>query len=211
MDNTAAEIAKLVSVLSDQEPKSWQIYAGKPWAYGSIQQRDRIEQVAHYCAERWPGDLIEIGCYYGATTLRLLKAARKYERRVIGIDPWKVGTQNCTGGEYKEFMENVRPWIDILDIVKKSSQDKAATDYVAERELCFAFIDGLHTYKAAYSDILTVGHCAGVIAVDDILWNDGVSRAFAEGAERLGRQIFRHKLCREGYLLHANSYRNDQD
>lgn len=199
MGDVAAEITGIINILSDQEPDSFK--RDKPWARGCIQQRDRIEQIATFSAERWPGDLIEIGAYYGATTLRLLKIARKYERRVIAIDPWEVGTQNCKGGEYEAFVENTRAWADILDIVRKSSLDEEAIRYVMERDLCFAFIDGRHTYKACYSDILTVGHCAGIIAVDDILWDGNLIRAFNEAAIDLNRQILKHKLIREGYLL----------
>lgn len=201
LGNIAAELTKIIGTLSDREPESFEIYRNKPWAHGSLQHRDRIEQIAIFSAERWPGDLIEIGAYYGATTLRLLKIARRFKRRVIVIDPWEIGTQNCKGGEYEAFIENTRAWADILDIVRKPSQDEEAIRYVMERYLCFAFIDGRHTYEAAYSDALMVGHCAGIIAMDDILWNSAVSRAFEESSERLERQMVRHNLCREGYLL----------
>lgn len=194
-------VADIVHTLIDAEPATFEIYRDKPWAQGSAQQRDRIEAVADYCAKRWDGDLIEIGAYYGATTMRLLKVARKYQRRVIAIDPWEIGTQNCEGPEYEGFLQNTSPWADILDIVRMSSLDEKAIRYVTERELCFAFIDGLHSHKSCYSDILTVGHSAGVIVVDDVLWDGNLLRALQDAAERLERQIFRHRFIREGYLL----------
>jgi len=171
--------------------------------HGSNQQRQRIALIAELCAQRYPGDLVEIGAYIGQTTVRLAEVARKYHRRVIAVDPWEPGTQNCEGWEYDAFLQNIEPYADIVDVVRASSLDKSTKALIAKRPLCFAFVDGLHTYDACLSDICTVAH-AGIIVVDDVLWSDELMRAFRHGAYKTRRIPVHHPLCREGYLIRAN-------
>lgn len=169
------------------------------WAQGGRSQSKRLFAVALQCASRLPGVLVEIGCFRGQTTIELLKIAKQYNRHVIAVDPWQAGTQDCYGGEYEEFLETVRDYYDYLEIIRLSSMIPAAIAKLKATPICFAFIDGLHTYEAAASDIEAVRHCAGVIAVDDISWNHGVRTAFFEvGWDKL--QV-RHPALREGYLL----------
>ena len=168
---------------------------------GSLHQKERIASVADYCMRGWGGDLIEIGCFRGETTRLLARAAKKYNRRVIALDPWKLGTQNCDGGEYEMFLENIEPYKDVVDIIRLSSLNPKAIALVKNRELCFAFVDGLHSYDACLKDIETVAHCNSIIAVDDLLWCADVERAFHKGAEVIGRSKLHLPLCREGYLV----------
>ncbi len=69
------------------------------------------------------------------------------------------------------------------------------------RLLSFAFIDGLHTYAACLSDIRTVSHTLGAIAVDDIRYMDELMFAFRRGAYITGRIPLHLAMCREGYLI----------
>ena len=50
-----------------------------------------------------------------------------------------------------------------VDIIKK----------IKSINICFASVDGLHTKEACYSDIMSVSHCSGVIAVDDVINSKG--------------------------------------
>lgn len=198
-----ADIEAIVAAHIDREPES---FSGEgewasPWTKGTIQWRERTEPIARYCAEHWPGDLVEIGCYCGQSTVLFAEIAREHGRRVIAVDPWAVGTANCDGHEYGEFIKATEPWKDIIDIVRLPSQDPEAIAYLAGRELCFALVDGLHQYEAAYSDIMAVAHCNGIIAVDDLLWNVDVERAFYDAQADTLRTIVRHDLIKEGYLL----------
>jgi hypothetical protein len=70
---------------------------------GAVRQRDRLSWVAEWRARTYPGDFVEIGAYMGETTVRLAQVAQAYGRRVIVVDPWQVGTQNCEGHEYDIF------------------------------------------------------------------------------------------------------------
>lgn len=134
---------------------------------GSEGQRDRIYELAMVLltANR-RRDLVEIGCLNGSTTQRLAIAAREMNRKVVAIDPWTIGTQNCNGGEYENFMEAIEPFKEYVDVVRLRSDDPAVRPHIP-KQLAMAFVDGLHTYEAALQDILMVQH-AEVIVVDDV-------------------------------------------
>lgn len=177
--------------------------------YGATQNRLRVETVARYCAEHWEGDLVEIGCLYGGTTVLIAAVAREYNRRVIAVDPW-LELPFYADNPYGIFCRTMEPYKDIVDIVKMSSLTEEAIAYVKTRPLCFAYVDGLHTYEAVSSDIRTTAHCAGIVSVDDLIespaapyYNEHIRRAFGEGAKSLCRTPMLHYLCREGYLTPA--------
>lgn len=172
---------------------------------GYLRQRDRLRWIAEMCAEQWDGDFIEIGAHIGETTRVLAELARQYKRRVIVVDPWETGTPGCNGWEYDVFVDNVVLYKNLIDVIRLSSLDKQAIEQVKARPLCFAYVDGLHAYRACLSDILTVSHCQGIIAVDDIHWNVNLMRAFSVGADATWRlSVLRGTPpMREGYLLPA--------
>ncbi|MBU0846869.1 class I SAM-dependent methyltransferase [Patescibacteria group bacterium] len=177
--------------------------------FGHLGNRPRLEVVAEYCAKKWPGDIAEIGVLHGNTHRLLAEVARKHGRRTIAVDPFNVdspGYQKEGYGMnyYQYFLDNTEEWRDTIDIVKLSSMDPKAIEYLENRPLCFAYVDGLHTYDACYSDILAVRHCAGIIAVDDIHIKDQVHKlmkAFWDAATVLNRIPMDNSLSREGYLL----------
>lgn len=191
----------LTGFLENLTDREWDSFKREEyWAHGGEQQRERLERVADWCAASTPGYLVEIGCYTGGMTIRLAKIAKRYGRRVIAVDPWEPGTQDCKGGEYEEFLKNIEPYQDVVDVIRLPSQHEQAQAVMKERTLCFAYVDGLHTYEAALPDILSTAH-AGVIAVDDVLWNAEVRSAFIEGAQKTGKTPVHMVLCREGYLF----------
>ena len=196
------ELMKVIRQYTSKERTDNQI---SKFAKGSIQQGERIAKVAEYCAQNFPGDFIEIGCFKGGTTKLLAEVAKKYNRKVIALDPWETGTQNCQGGEYEAFLANIEPYKNYVDIIRASSLDEKAIELVGKRQLSFAFVDGLHTYDACLVDIKTVSHCDGIIAVDDISWSPEVENAFNKGAEITKRQNLFVPVCREGYLLISKS------
>lgn len=165
-------------------------------------QRERLHAVAELAAQTYPGDFVEIGAYCGDTTAQLLDVARKYGRRVLVVDPWQKGTQNCHGGEYEKFLQKTAAHADLLDVVRLRSDDPAAIAALRERALCCAYVDGLHTEEAAFADALNVAH-AGLIVMDDIRCFDQVRVAFGRVAAELEREpcsYYAHGI-REGYLL----------
>jgi len=196
------DIQAIVESLVDKEPES---FSGEgdwasPWTKGTIQRRDRIHAVAQYAVKHFEGDLVEIGCYCGQTTVILAKIAGAHGRRVIGVDPWEPGTQNCEGHEYGEFVKAIWAWQDIVDVLRMPSEDEKAIEYIKARDLCFAYVDGRHTYENCYSDIMATSHAA-VLVIDDLLWNSDVERAFLDGSKELNRPTIRHEMTTEGYIV----------
>jgi predicted O-methyltransferase YrrM len=194
------EIQSRLFELSSREINPPSVFS-EPCAFGGEHQRTRIRTVAEYCLSNFPGDIIEIGCHIGQTTRILAEVAQTKGRRVIALDPWETGTQNCSGVEYEQFQENIKPYADCIDILRLSSFSPEAIQSVKQRPLAMAFVDGLHTYDAALSDIRTVSHCAGIIAVDDISYSFDVMLAMRQGAYELGRKAVHVPPAKEGYLL----------
>lgn len=189
-----------------ESPRGGAYYGG----VGDVGNHLRLEMVAQYCARTWPGDLVEIGVLHGETTRVLAQVAQEHDRRMIAIDPFddanpKYARPGYGSNYYQSFLDNTEPWRDIIDVVKLSSMDPEAIQYIEARPLCFAFVDGLHTYKACLSDIVAVGHCKGIIAVDDIHLRDQTCQtllhAYWDGAIALRRLPMDNALSREGYLI----------
>lgn len=199
MDRDVEFISRVYAKLTDEDLKA---YRANDLDFGSHQNRPRLKRVAEYCVQHWPGDLIEIGLLHGNTTIILAEVASRYGRRVVGVDPFDSPRYK---DYYQVFLGNTKPWRDIIDIIKLSSTDPGAIAIIKARELCFAYVDGLHEYEACYSDIRTVGHCNGIIAVDDIhvryKFAQGLLRAFYDGAALLNRVPMDCTISREGYLV----------
>lgn len=187
-------ITSIIRANSDREHES---FDWDRWAQGSIQYQDRWMAVAKHYLSKWPGDVVEIGAMAGGTTVRLAVLAE--DRQVIVIDPWETGTQNCAGWEYETYLENTEEFTNILTL-RMESQDKRAFEYLKDRELAFAIVDGLHEYDACLSDVELVT-AAPIIVVDDILWNTEVEKAFVDFGTRADRTMVRSPLCKEGYLV----------
>jgi len=164
--------------------------------------RERVEVVARAAAEQHPGDLLEIGARVGLTTVRLARIAREHGRRVLVVDPWEQGTQDCRGWEYGKFVERMEPWKDVLDVVRRRSDHADALEAI-KRDLCFALVDGLHTDKAALADMRACGH-AWVVCVDDIIGPESVMGAFVQGTGK-GLWAAWRRWDREGYIIRGDT------
>lgn len=201
--NSKELITKVYAELTGEEYKARENKAERGFGYRQLPLR--LQRVAEYCARTWPGDLAEIGLLYGDTTVILARIAKKYNKRVIGIDPFNIKGRGYENNYYKRFLENTRPWRDLIDVIKLSSMDPKARKTLMARPLCFAYIDGWHSYEVCYSDILTVGHCKGIIAVDDVRIQGKPDKylydALLDGATALSRTALDNELAREGYLV----------
>ena len=89
----------------------------------------------------------------------------------------------------------------MVDVVRRSSLEAEVKALVAKRELAFAYVDGLHTYYAALSDIQMVSHCRGIIAVDDVSYGFQIMLALRHAAHALHRSAVYASPCKEGYLI----------
>lgn len=181
-------------------------YASKePAGFGASGNRARLRMAVEYCVRHWPGDIVEIGLGHGNTTKIFAEIACMHGRRVVAVDPFDVLGTGWGDDYFEVFLKNTEPWRDIIDLIEASSLDPDTIRAVGKRALCFAYVDGLHTYGACLSDIMSVKHCRGIIAVDDIhleaKYAAAVLRAFRDGAVALERLPMDNSMAREGYLI----------
>jgi predicted O-methyltransferase YrrM len=166
---------------------------------------ERMRLIAEESVANHPGDLVEIGCDRGESSRFLAEIARRHGRRLIAIDPWFATPERPEGVSFACFLDNIREHRDIVDIVRESSLADATKTMVRRRELSFAYVDGLHTYYAALSDIRMVRHCRGVIAVDDVSYGFQIMLALRRGARLLQRSAIYAPPCKEAYLAPSST------
>jgi predicted O-linked N-acetylglucosamine transferase (SPINDLY family) len=125
------------------------------------------------------GDILEIGAHKGECTRLLLDFAEKYNKKVYVIDPW-CGDQQGDEDIYQNyFIPNTKDF-DNLVVCREKSNSKIARAFMKNLNICFSFIDGLHTYEALDIDIKNAKQChtnGGIIVVDDVR---GVDKRNAE-------------------------------
>lgn len=173
------------------------------WQAGAEYQAERIQTAATF-AMLCPGDLVEIGALLGDTTVVLAPIARKYGRKVLVIDPYETGSQDCGGEEYEFWLERTEPYRDVIEHWRLPSQNPEAVRQLKNRKIAFAFVDGLHSYEGALSDLHAVAH-ASIIAVDDM--NMATCRlAFDEF--RAGKLTITPPYLREWYILNLMDSRD---
>jgi hypothetical protein len=159
-----------------------------------------VVEVARVALMNCEGDLVEIGAHVGRTTIRLLELAEQYDRRVLVVDPWEKGTQNCRGHERSKFLERTERLAHRLDVVRAESESmEAIAALIDRRPLALALVDGLHVYRAAKNDIYATMN-ASIVCVDDLDMPE-VLQAYREVAGEKELCIVRDERLREGYLV----------
>lgn len=163
---------------------------------GSKFQRDRIKHVCEATLKSFKGDILEIGCHEGSTTIILCDLARKYKRKVFAIDPWN-GSQQGDESVYKRFAERTKEYNDVLSVYRNKSQDDNVRELVDNSNICFSFVDGLHTYAACKADIELCKSNSGTMCVDDLSWMKELRDLFEESSF----EKYYNPACREGYYV----------
>jgi len=169
-----------------------------------IQRRARWIQAAQAAVEAGPGDIVEIGAMEGDSTVEFCKIAARYGRRVLVVDPWTPGTQNCQGHEYSRFKARTEKWREngVLDVLRVESQSPVAIRALQGREWAFALVDGLHKHAEVLCDVMAV-RSARVICLDDMNMPP-VFQAFHQAASLLEREGIQNPMMAkkwEGYLV----------
>lgn len=175
---------------------------------------DRIERMARVAAQENDGYLVEIGAWRGDTTVRLLRVARELDREVVVVDPWIPGTQNCHGGEFKDFLENTVAYADILIILRARSQDEEVIEALEGLQMAFALVDGSHQFEDVLSDVRAVRNGA-LVVMDDVrlVGFKGPRQALDAFVSESGRPAVTagHRGIREGYLIGPGFPRNGEE
>jgi hypothetical protein len=193
-----------------------------PHLLGRKFQHNRLKKAAEWCAQNYEGDFIEIGAHLGETTVHLCEVAKKYNRKVIVIDPWDAHVNGLEekieyleDNAYEVFLENTKQYEGLLEVIKISSITEELHDKIKKRKLCFAYLDGCHTSRALHNDLTLTKHCSGIIAVDDInyfLWCN-ISRqhyslwnTMSDFAVATNRIAIHYGKMAEGYIFLDNAF-----
>ena len=170
-------------------------------AQGSIYQSERIFLIAQYCTQGWNGDLIQLGFQNTEATKKLVEVARKSNRRLVIMPLVETETKETSSNLEETLLKDIEPYKDVVSIIQSSSLTEEIIESIRNQECCFALIDSCESYDTCLTAIKTVAGCSGVIAIDNILESQEISRAFLQGSEFTNRSKLYLPLCREGYLL----------
>jgi predicted O-methyltransferase YrrM len=132
-------------------------------------QRITLGVAAEDAVRNSGGNILEIGCAEGSTTCTFAEIAKKYGVKVYCIDPYS-GAQEGTESVYEEFKKVCSRYPDTIIHLRDSSLSEAAKQFIKDKHISFAFVDGLHTKDAAYSDVmlsLNSMKSGDVLCVDD--------------------------------------------
>lgn len=133
-----------------------------------------LEEIARYAVENFEGDLVEIGGGDGVNTKMFLKLAKEFNRKVIVIDPYEGVMPKGYAYGMDRFNSEVEPYKDYLILHKRSSLCETSHE-ILNRELSFAYIDGLQYMGAVMNDLIMTTQ-AGFQVVDDINRKTGDSQ-----------------------------------
>jgi len=86
---------------------------------------------------------IEIGSHRGENAYNILRNLNMH--KLYFVDPYGDAKH------YRKALSVLRPWKDIIEFVKKKSDE--AVDNFANEEFDFIYIDGDHSYEAVKKDI----------------------------------------------------------
>ena len=167
---------------------------------GMVDLRLRLGKACELALLNYEGDILEIGAHIGRSTVILAALAKKYNRKVIVIDPWD-GRQEGNESVYQTFKQNTKEFEDIIEINRLDSMSDEAKTIIKENKFAFCWIDGLHTVEACKSDIDSCSTQKGIIAVDDLSWSTGLEDLFKEKANEYKFFSYYNPVCREGYYI----------
>lgn len=123
---------------------------------------------------KYKGNIIEIGAGIGETTIKFLKLAKKYNVKVIVIDPHELGWDNIPESyghpyQYETFLKNVQDYKEYLIHYRVSSLENGLDSKLQQHSpFIFSFVDGLQYKDAVLSDLNLMKKVnVPVICVDD--------------------------------------------
>jgi len=169
--------------------------------YGGYRQRERVAALADWTLSEFEGDLVEIGACQGLCSRMLAEVAARHGRKLIVIDPWVPGTQDCEGEEYEAFLRNTSEFKKHLEVIREPSSAPVVFEKMRDRPLAFVFVDGLHTFDACWSDFNLVRNVNGIVIADDARYNMEVLMAARIRARQYGWRVIQPPDMREALLI----------
>lgn len=191
------EIEQIISETLSTETKKGEV---KNHSYGSKNQRERLKRICELSLNNNEGDILEIGAHIGLTTKIFCELARKYNRKVMVIDPWN-GQQEGNQSVYVEFMKNTEGYDDVLTVHRQSSLLPESREIIQNNTFAMCFVDGLHTVEACGYDIKSCITQNGIIAVDDLTWVKGLKELVETNSKETNREHVINENVREGYII----------
>ena len=163
--------------------------------------------------QKTPGNIVEIGAGVGHSTRVFLEHAKRYDRKVLVIDPWQSDNFQPPGyGAYSfdDFSERVKGYENLV-VAKMPSFYKEVESFLRDiKPIAFAFVDGLQFKEHVLSDLfLMAAYDAQVICVDDINRSTAISEVpeavnkFLQGNNKYTRVETRENLI-ECYLIKSS-------
>jgi len=162
----------------------------------------RMQQIASLAAATYEGDLIEIGCYSGTTSILLAAVARETNRKLTCVDNWIPNTGWDHEGAEKGFLKDMKPFAEWVEILRMDAHSEEAIERIKQRKYCFALSDDGHQYEDHLSELRTLlPITAGVVVADDIYYPP-VPRAVADTLKQFPDWMeIREEGLRETYLV----------
>ena len=192
-----------IKIIVDQLSVDENLTQGGKHSWGCKNQRFRLEKVCELAIQNFDGDILEIGCHVGLTTRIFAQLAKKYNRKVVVVDPWN-GQQEGNQSVYESFIKNTSEYRDVIEVNRVSSFSEEGKNIIKNGKFSFCWIDGLHTYHACSQDIDSCSKQNGILAVDDLRWLPELKKLFQEKSEQYNFISYYNEDCREGYYVSKN-------
>jgi len=133
----------------------------------------RIRDIIRPLVEITPGNIVEIGCGVGQSSVYFLEAARDFNRRFVAVDPWGDSYKSngkANGYTFAEFSKSVDIMSPHIVVCRTESGDpEAIKTILAYASYAFGFVDGdVFSVKSVLGDMQTLAGCGtSIICVDD--------------------------------------------
>lgn len=109
------------------------------------------------------GVALELGAWYGASTIALARSARL----VVSVDWHRGAPDQFAGDSLPTYLANIREWGNVIPVVGRFED---VLPLLRVQAFDLVFIDGTHTFRAARDDIELAAELvkpAGVIVAHD--------------------------------------------
>ncbi len=134
-------------------------------------QRVMLADCVRYTLSTFSGSTIcEIGVAEGRATVVMAEVAKSFGSAILAVDPFIHGLQESSEQLYQEFLKNTELYPDTVYHLRDKSQSDNAVQAIIDFKPSLVYVDGLHTFSGALSDVRTAYEAlpvGGLVVVDD--------------------------------------------